>query len=45
VLLDTLDENEWFSSEYERAEPVSELQGWWLDPDEIHGVEVRADAE
>lgn len=45
VLLDALEENTWFSSDYERAEVVSELQGWRLEIDEIHGVEVRVDAE
>jgi nitroimidazol reductase NimA-like FMN-containing flavoprotein (pyridoxamine 5'-phosphate oxidase superfamily) len=42
-LLDTLEENVWFSSDYERAEPVSELQGWRLEPDQIQGVEIQRD--
>jgi len=45
VLLDTLEENAWFSSDYERAKPVSKLQGWRLEPDEIRGIELRDDAE
>jgi len=45
VLLDALEENAWFSSDYERAEPVSALQGWRLEPDEIRGIEVREDTE
>ncbi|MEF8901687.1 MAG: pyridoxamine 5'-phosphate oxidase family protein, partial [Halovenus sp.] len=45
VLLDTLEDNVWFSSDYERAEPVSELQGWRLEPDRIQGIEIQRDTE
>jgi hypothetical protein len=45
TLLDTLEDSSWFSSEFERADPVSQLQGWRLDPDEVRGVEVRPDPE
>lgn len=45
VLLDILEENPWFSSEYERAEPVAALQGWRLEADDIRGVEVNAEGE
>ena len=41
VLLEELVENDWFSSDYERADSVSELQGWRLNPDEIRGIEVQ----
>lgn len=44
VLLDELEENTWFSSDYERADPVSELQGWRLEPDEIRGRTVQPDS-
>lgn len=41
VLLQTLDENAWFSPDFERAEVVSELQGWRLEPETIAGVELH----
>ncbi len=43
ALLDTLEENVWFSSDYERADSVSEIQGWRLDPERIEGIEIRRD--
>ena len=43
VLHDSLADNAWFSTDFERAPSVRGLQGWRLDPDEVRGLEVRPD--
>lgn len=40
-LMETLDDNGWFSSDYERAVSIEDLYGWRLEPDEVHGIEVK----
>lgn len=45
TLMGVLEDNAWFSTDFERAGGVENLQGWRLDPDEIRGLEVRSDAE
>jgi nitroimidazol reductase NimA-like FMN-containing flavoprotein (pyridoxamine 5'-phosphate oxidase superfamily) len=42
-LMAVLDEQAWFSSEFERAAGVEELVGWRLEPDQVRGLEVRPD--
>jgi hypothetical protein len=42
-LLESLESNAWFSSDFERAEGVEGVQGWRLVPDEVRGIEVRPD--
>jgi len=44
-LLAVLDEQAWFSSEFERAAGVDELVGWRLEPDQIRGLEVKPDRD
>lgn len=41
TLVDLLDGNPWFSSEFEDAEEVEGIRGWRLTPTSVHGVEVR----
>ncbi|WP_380681167.1 pyridoxamine 5'-phosphate oxidase family protein [Salinigranum sp. GCM10025319] len=41
TLVDCLESNPWFSSEFPDANDVEGIRGWRLDPDTIHGVEVR----
>lgn len=43
ALLEALDGNAWFSTDFERAAGVQELLGWRIDPDEVEGLEVRPD--
>lgn len=45
VLLETLEDNVWFSSDYESADTVAAIQGWRLEPDDVRGMEVRASRE
>jgi nitroimidazol reductase NimA-like FMN-containing flavoprotein (pyridoxamine 5'-phosphate oxidase superfamily) len=45
TLVDTLDDNAWFSSDFERADSVDELQGWRIEIDQIRGLQVRADED
>jgi nitroimidazol reductase NimA-like FMN-containing flavoprotein (pyridoxamine 5'-phosphate oxidase superfamily) len=42
-LLDAMEDNAWFSADFERAAGIEEIQGWRLEPDEIRGLEVRPD--
>ncbi len=35
----------WFSADFERSDSIEKLQGWQLEAEEIHGVEVTPDAE
>lgn len=44
-LLTVLDEQAWFSAEFERAAGVDELVGWRLDPAQIRGLEVKPDRD
>lgn len=44
-LLTVLDEQAWFSAEFERAAGVDELVGWRLEPDQIRGLEVKPDRD
>ncbi|MFB6178798.1 MAG: pyridoxamine 5'-phosphate oxidase family protein [Halorientalis sp.] len=39
-LMDTLDDNGWFSSDFERSGSLSDMHGWRLDVDEVRGLEV-----
>ena len=41
--VETLDDNAWFSTDFERAEGIEEITVWRLDVDEIRGLEVRED--
>ena len=43
LLMTSLADNAWFSTDFERAEGVEGLQGWRLVPDEIRGIEVQPD--
>jgi nitroimidazol reductase NimA-like FMN-containing flavoprotein (pyridoxamine 5'-phosphate oxidase superfamily) len=43
TLIEVLDENAWFSADFERADGIEALHGWRLEPREIRGLEVRAD--
>jgi len=38
-----LDDNAWFSTDFERAGGIEEITVWRLVPDEIRGLEVRED--
>ena len=40
-LVATLDDNAWFSSDFERAEAIEDMHGWRLDVEEIRGLEVK----
>ncbi|WP_136716272.1 pyridoxamine 5'-phosphate oxidase family protein [Halorientalis salina] len=40
-LMDTLDDNAWFSSDFERADSLEAMHGWRLDVDEVRGLEVK----
>jgi hypothetical protein len=40
-LMDTLDDNAWFSSDFERADSIENMLGWRLEPDEVRGLEVK----
>ena len=41
--VETLDDNAWFSTDFERAEGIEEITVWRLEIDEVRGLEVRAD--
>ena len=41
--VETLDDNAWFSTEFERAGGIEEITVWRLETDEIRGLEVRED--
>ncbi|MDS0258766.1 pyridoxamine 5'-phosphate oxidase family protein [Haloarcula sp. S1CR25-12] len=41
--VETLDDNAWFSTDFERAEGIEEITVWRLAPDEVRGLEVRED--
>lgn len=41
--VETLDDNAWFSADFERAEGIEEITAWRLDVDEVRGLEVRED--
>lgn len=45
TLMDRLEGNAWFSTDFERAAGVEDLQGWRLDPDEVRGLEVTPDQD
>ena len=38
-----LDDNAWFSTDFERASGIEEITVWRLDPDEVRGLEVTPD--
>jgi len=40
-LVETLDENPWFSTAFEDDERVEGVQGWRLVPEAVEGIEVR----
>jgi len=40
-LMDTLDDNAWFSTDFERASTLEDMHGWRLEPDELRGLEVK----
>jgi len=42
-LIDTLEDNAWFSTDFERASGVEGVRGWRLVADEVRGLEVRPD--
>jgi nitroimidazol reductase NimA-like FMN-containing flavoprotein (pyridoxamine 5'-phosphate oxidase superfamily) len=39
----TLDDNAWFSTDFERAAGIEEITVWRLAADEVRGLEVRED--
>ena len=41
TLVDCLESNPWFASQFPDADDVEGIRGWRLDPDAVHGVEVR----
>jgi len=41
--VDALEDNAWFSTDFERADDVQGVRGWRLEPDDLHGIEVTAD--
>ena len=41
--VETLDENAWFSTDFERAGGIEEITVWRLTPDEVRGLEVTPD--
>ena len=43
TLVDALEDNAWFSTDFERADDVQGVRGWRLEPDDLHGIEVTAD--
>ncbi|WP_262178584.1 pyridoxamine 5'-phosphate oxidase family protein [Haloarcula laminariae] len=44
-LVESLDENPWFSTAFGDDERVEGVQGWRLVPDEVEGVAVRPETE
>ncbi|MFD1585554.1 pyridoxamine 5'-phosphate oxidase family protein [Halorientalis brevis] len=40
-LVDALDDNGWFSSDFERADSIDDMHGWRLELDEVRGLEVK----
>ncbi|MFB6083521.1 MAG: pyridoxamine 5'-phosphate oxidase family protein [Halorientalis sp.] len=40
-LIETMDDNAWFSSDFQRADSLSDLHGFRLEPDEVRGLEVK----
>jgi nitroimidazol reductase NimA-like FMN-containing flavoprotein (pyridoxamine 5'-phosphate oxidase superfamily) len=40
TLIEALEDNAWFSTDFERSAGVEGVQGWRLAPDEIRGLEV-----
>lgn len=45
AMMDALEDNAWFSPGFERSSTVEEIHGWRLRPEEISGLEVRADGD
>jgi nitroimidazol reductase NimA-like FMN-containing flavoprotein (pyridoxamine 5'-phosphate oxidase superfamily) len=45
TLVDLLEENPWFSSQFTDADRVEGVQGWQLRPDEVSGLAIRPDRE
>lgn len=43
-LMETLEDNGWFSSDFERADSLTDLHGFRLEPDEVRGLQVKEDA-
>ena len=41
--VETLDENAWFSTDFERSGSIEEITVWRLTPDEVRGLEVTPD--
>ncbi|SEN03368.1 Pyridoxamine 5'-phosphate oxidase [Halorientalis persicus] len=39
-LVETLEDNAWFSSDFQRAGDIEEMYGFRLEPDEVRGLEV-----
>ena len=37
--IETLDDNAWFISGFERADSLESIQGWRIDPEEVRGLE------
>ena len=44
-LIDALENNAWFSTDFNRAEGVEGVRGWRLEPEEIRGIEVTPDKQ
>jgi len=45
AMMDALEDNAWFSPEFERSSTVGEIHGWRLRPEELRGLAVRADED
>lgn len=43
TVVDALEDNAWFSTDFERAADVEGVQGWRLVPDDVTGLEVAPD--
>ncbi|WP_277541282.1 pyridoxamine 5'-phosphate oxidase family protein [Haloarcula laminariae] len=41
--VETLDDNAWFSTDFQRADGIDEITVWRLAVDEVRGLEVRED--
>ena len=40
-LVETMDDNAWFSSDFQRAGDIEEMYGFRLEPDAVRGLEVK----
>lgn len=42
-LVEALEDNGWFTAEFQRSDSLSDLHGWRLETDEVRGLQVKED--